>query len=68
MFRVPIDSAESTFDDTFKVSFWRWLTSRKPERVEWMRRRNAAAEKAREGQNARGRAAIDAWAERHKRK
>ncbi|MEU1761686.1 hypothetical protein [Micromonospora sp. NPDC005652] len=53
MFRVPTDPATPTFDHTFKVSFWQWLTSKKPERVEWMRRRNAAAKVAMHNQNAR---------------
>jgi hypothetical protein len=42
MFRVPTSAENPTFDDTFDVSFWRWLTSKKDERVEWTRRRIAA--------------------------
>lgn len=47
MFRVPSSATAPTFDDVFKVSFGRWLTSSKADRVEWARRRNAAAEVAR---------------------
>lgn len=43
MFRVPVDADRPTFDHTFKVSFWGWLTSKGPVRREWMRRRTAAA-------------------------
>jgi hypothetical protein len=52
MFRVPSDRDHPTFDDTFKVGFLRWLASRKPERQEWMRRRNAAAKLAQQHQEA----------------
>lgn len=54
MFRVPIDQSTPTFDSTFKVSFWRWLTSKAVDRKEWMRRRNEAARLA--GRNAVARA------------
>lgn len=53
MFRVPSDPVRPTFDQTEKVGFFRWLTSGKDERREWMRRRNAAAEVARVNQNRR---------------
>jgi hypothetical protein len=53
MFRVPVDAAAPTFDATFKVGWWRWLTSSRADRVEWARRRNAAAQLA--GANLRQR-------------
>jgi hypothetical protein len=62
MFRVPIDSRNPSFDRALKVGFWRWLTSSKAQRAEWQRRRNAAAEAARQGQNARA----QEWADRHR--
>lgn len=40
--RVPSDPNNPTYDSTFNVGFWRWLTSSKDERKEWARRRNAA--------------------------
>lgn len=40
--RVPTDPDNPTYDQTFKVGFWRWLTSSASERKEWARRRNAA--------------------------
>jgi len=55
MFRVPVSADAPTFDETFKVSFWQWLTSKAPERKEWMRRRNAAAKVAMRNQEARRR-------------
>ena len=55
MFRVPSDPNQPTFDHTFKVSFVRWLTSKGPERKEWMRRRNAAAKVAYRNQEDRRR-------------
>lgn len=55
MFRVPKDADNPTFDDTFKVSLWRHLTSTGAERKEWVRRRNAAARLP--GENKRRRAA-----------
>lgn len=42
MFRVPNSADNPTYDDTFKVGFWRWLTSSAADRKEWARRRNAA--------------------------
>jgi hypothetical protein len=53
MFRVPSDATAPTFDQTFKVGFLRWLTSKKDERREWMRRRNAAARTAKNNQDQR---------------
>jgi hypothetical protein len=53
MFRVPTNLDHPTFDHTFKVGFIRWLKSTKAEREEWQRRRNAAAAKAKEGQDTR---------------
>ncbi len=53
MFRVPSDPVSPTFDHVFKVGFFRWLTSGAPERKEWRRRRDAAAEVARVNQNRR---------------
>lgn len=61
MFRVPRDPNSPTFDDTFKVSFWRWLTSSAADRKEWMRRRNAAAKVAMRNQEARRR---ERWQQR----
>jgi hypothetical protein len=61
VFRVPSDPTRPTFDQTFNVGFWRWLTSSKADRAEWERRRNEAAELARQGQADR----IDDWADRH---
>jgi len=55
MFRVPQNPDTPTFDDTFKVGFFRWLTSKKTERGEWMRRRNAATRLAAENQVAKAR-------------
>lgn len=40
---VPVDPQNPTWDATFKVGFWRWLTSSKRERQEWFRLRQAAA-------------------------
>jgi hypothetical protein len=60
MFRVPVSGEEPTFDDTFKVSFWKWLTSKSGERREWAARRNAAAKLAGANQVKR----FDAYAER----
>jgi len=59
MFRVPQDSERPTFDHTFKVGFFRWLTSKGVDRVEWMRRRRIAAERARLNQNTRIQALVD---------
>lgn len=42
MFRVPSDRDAPTFDDTFKIGFFRWLVSKSADRKEWTRRRNAA--------------------------
>lgn len=60
MFRVPVSGEMPTFDQTFKVGFWRWLTSKAPERKEWMRRRTAAARTAGRNQQQR----IDEWRNR----
>jgi hypothetical protein len=59
MFRVPANPVSPTFDDATKVGFCRWLLSSKAERMEWMRRRNVAADNARINQNIRGSA--KAW-------
>lgn len=61
MFRVPNSAEAPTFDSTFKVGFVQWLTSKGPERREWMRRRNAAAQVARANQNAKA----AEWRQRH---
>lgn len=53
MFRVPINPTTPTFNDTFKVGFFRWLTSKAPQRQEWRRRRDAAVAAARINQGAR---------------
>jgi len=60
MFRVPQNPDTPTFDDTFRVGFFRWLTSKKTERGEWARRRNAAAKVAETNQIARSQASGDA--------
>lgn len=60
MFRVPSDPDSPSFDQTFKVGFWRWLTSSGADRKEWARRRNLAAKAAQRGQQQR----IDQWAGR----
>lgn len=60
MFRVPVDADAPTFDRVMKIGFFKWLTSSKSDRNEWMRRRNAAAQTA--AVNQRARAAE--WAER----
>lgn len=60
MFRVPQDPEKPSFDQTFKVGFVRWLKSSKPERKEWMRRRNAASAVAAANQQARAQAAKEA--------
>lgn len=53
MFRVPSDAAAPTFDQTFKVGFLQWLTSSGADRHEWTRRRRAAAQTAKAGQDTR---------------
>ena len=58
--RIPADPDNPTFDATFDVGFWRWLTSNADERKEWARRRNAAAQTARHNQNKRA----EDWANR----
>lgn len=67
MFRVPTSADNPTFDDTFKVSFWKWLGSKKHDRGEWMRRRNAGAKFAERNQIQRQKEARDAaraqWAD-----
>jgi hypothetical protein len=60
MFRVPVDAESPTFDDVFKVSFWRWLTSRAADRHEWRRRRDTAAQVAQRNRNQR----TQEWADR----
>lgn len=42
MFRVPSDAEVPTFDQTFKVGFFRWLTSSGTDRREWTTRRMTA--------------------------
>lgn len=42
MFKVPADSSNPTWQDTYTVSFWKHLTSSKAERLEWKRLRDAA--------------------------
>jgi hypothetical protein len=59
-FRVPSDPDNPTFDDTFEVNTRQWMTSSKADRLEWQRRRNAAAKVAKTNQDARA----EAWAER----
>jgi hypothetical protein len=62
MFRVPTDAQNPTFDNTTKIGFFKWLTSSKTDRIEWARRRNAAAQTARTNTNTK----VDAWAEQKK--
>jgi hypothetical protein len=40
--KVPRNAENPSYDDVEKVGFWRWLTSSKPDRLEWRRRRDAA--------------------------
>jgi hypothetical protein len=68
MFRVPTDPTRPSFDHTTKVGFFRWLRSSKADRVEWQRRRDAAAELARQGQNARAQQRSAAWVTKRERK
>lgn len=42
MFRVPVDPHRPSYDSTFTVTFWQWLTSHKAQRMEWVRRRKIA--------------------------
>ena len=60
MFRVPTSADQPSFDHTEKISFMRWFTSSKAERLEWARRRNAAAKLAADNTNAR----VADWADR----
>jgi hypothetical protein len=53
MFRVPSDGLSPVFDHTFRVSFRRWATSGKADRVEWFRRRKVARRLAQRNQEAR---------------
>lgn len=64
MFRVPANPDAPTFDDTFKVGFWRWLATSfskngAADRHEWMRRRNAATRTARDNQVTAAKAKLD---------
>lgn len=45
--KVPSNGLQPSFEDVFRVGFWRWLFSRKAEREEWKRRRNIALQKLR---------------------
>jgi len=62
MFRVPNSAEAPTFDATTTISFWRWLTSSRAERDEWMRRRNVASKLALQNQAERGNQARERWA------
>ena len=42
MFKVPTDPSHPTFEISRKVSFWKWLTSRKAERRKWQHLRAGA--------------------------
>lgn len=53
VFRVPTDPNNPTYDSTYKVSFWEWLTSTKRERQLWRIRRDAAARLAARNQQRR---------------
>lgn len=44
MFTVPADPDNPSYDRTFTVSFWQWLTSSKADRQEWRRRRDAVGQ------------------------
>ncbi len=59
MFRVPLNAARPTFDETVKVGVFNWLTSSRADRQEWARRRNAAAKAARVSRNARAAEVIE---------
>lgn len=61
MFRVPMNPNRPTFDETFKVSFWRWMKSSAYERREWVRRRGSAAKVAERNQIAR----VQQWGNDH---
>lgn len=53
MYRVPIDPDHPHMALSYKVSFWRWLTSSREEREEHARRRNLATRLAAERFNER---------------
>jgi hypothetical protein len=61
--RIPNDPMQPTFDQTFRVGFWAWLTSSADDRREWARRRNVAANTARLNQNTQ----VGEWADRKRR-
>lgn len=65
MFRVPSDAAVPTFDQTFKVGFFRWLSSSATDRQEWATRRNIAAKLAGANRVARGEQSLAAHHERY---
>lgn len=48
MWTVPRNAEDPSYDDAEKIGFWRWLTSSKADRTEWVRRRKIADEKKRE--------------------
>lgn len=68
MFRVPKDLVWPTFDDVAKISFWRWLTSSKSERIQWKSLRNRAAMNAKINQDAKARDWVNRQRERRQRR
>lgn len=50
MFRVPNDFVNPTFDDTRKISFWKWLTSNAYQRHIWRSLRDHATKTAQQNQ------------------
>ncbi len=60
MFKVPLSADQETLEPCETISFWRWLTSSKAQRADWAHRKSTVF-------GRRGQAAIDGWAERHKR-
>jgi hypothetical protein len=42
LLRVPASAEHPSFDQLERVTFWRWLTSSKSDRLEWTRRRKLA--------------------------
>lgn len=56
MFKVPRDPQNPSYDDTFTVGFWKWLTSSGNDRKEWQRRKNAAIHTSRSVRYTQGKA------------
>jgi hypothetical protein len=49
--QVPYSALWPSVEDTFDVSVWRWLVADRDDRLEWRRRRRAAAWLARRGRH-----------------